>query len=101
MLPLILFSHSSQSPYITALSGLLLEFHKSFSDYFRTQDQTDPVSDLVTGSEIAQYMFVVMGKKILSVDRFEVAKEGQIGVALLHALAEEFKSRGGGLRACL
>jgi hypothetical protein len=65
------------------------------------QDQTHSPQDLVTDSEIAHYMYVTLSQKILSVDRFEVSKEGQIGATLLHVLAEEFERRGGGLRACL
>ena len=38
---------------------------------------------------------------MISVDRFEVGKEGQIGAIFLHDLAGEIERRGGNLRACL
>lgn len=56
---------------------------------------------MVTDSEIGQYAYIVLSKKILSIDRFEVSKEGQIGATFLHVLAGAIERRGGALRACL
>jgi hypothetical protein len=46
---------------------------------------------------MGQYIYILLGKKILSVDWFQV----QIGAAFLHVLAGELESRVGNLRACL
>jgi hypothetical protein len=70
--------------------------------FYRQRQQSSLVEDsVVSESEITQYIHILLCKDALTMDQFQVQKEGQIGVFFLHALAGEFKRRGGDRRAWL